>query len=310
MKKVVIYGNCHTTVIKDMLRLVDEFNKEYEIVDIMPIQNIKDPEYLNSISFLSCDVFVHQSIRVNNRYGEEYASENIIAKLKPECQVIAIPNVYHMPLCFFPNYSSEPEFLYRNGATNFFRDKIIDGLYKENAKINEIIKAYRDPNIFNKNQLWEQYNKFMEKLRLREKQWDIKVSEFIDSNKSEHQLFYDPNHPTNFFLAYITRKLLEILGISYINVDLESNEISRLDLYEMPICESVKKCFSMVYQEKEIRITGNKVKHKKMFLEEYIRQYTAMEWQNQSLNFVLRLKSKIRWIAYKIYNRAFVKFMK
>lgn len=303
MKKVVIYGNCHTTIIKELLRTSDEFNSNYIILDILPIQNIKDPKYLQNDAFHECDVFIHQSIWKKNRYGEEYASESIIAMLKPGCRVIAIPNVYHLPMCFFPNYSSKLEFCYKNGSTVFFRDSIIDELYRDNVSIRKIEKEYNRIDKFEEKNLKNQYDKFIQTVKKREVDWDIKVADFIDENKAKHRLFYDPNHPANYFFKYVTGKLLELLDIKFDKSKLESASVSKLDIYEMPICTSVKVCFNMVFEDGELRNTGNKVKRGRMFLREYIKQYISMEWQDSSLRIGLRLKSKCRWIVYKMYDR-------
>jgi hypothetical protein len=123
-----------------MLEANPEFNKHFYIYLTERIQNITDPKDLYQECYSQCDVFIHQSIRLNNRYGEDYASERIIARLKPGCKVIAIPNVYHLPLCFFPQYYDAHELknkAVKGGLTFFFRDSIIDthlnsvkGLYK------------------------------------------------------------------------------------------------------------------------------------------------------------------------------------
>ena len=302
MKRVVIYGNCHTTVIKEMLNSVPEFRNQYTITDTPPIQDIKNPTYLYSDIFTNCDIFIHQSIWEKNRYGKEFSSKSLISRLKPGCEVIAIPNVYHMPLCFFPNYSPAPEFLNRQGGTVFFRDLVIDELYSRNCSVKEIVKEYDRENLFPKHDLENRYLQFINKVRKREQDWDIKVSDFIDENKSEQRLFYDPNHPTNYFLAYVANELLSLLHIDSRYDSFNNTHVSKLDIFEMPICYSVKKTFSMTFSYEEMRSTGIKVKNEKMHLEEYIKQYIAMEWQNDSLKTLQRIKSFVRWSEYKAYN--------
>lgn len=302
-KKVVVYGNCHTESIIGLLKSVPEFNSQYEIIPTLAIQNIKDPKYLKGKCFTECDLFIHQSIWTKNRYGEEYASIKLIERLKPDCKIIAIPNVYHLPLCFFPNYSSKPEFTNRM-TTVFFRDEIIDKLILNHASPQSILYEYNKDNLFPADQLKQAFQIFMRKIEKREADWDIKVRDFIINNYTTHKLFHDPNHPTNYFFAYVVWKLLEIIDIKY-NFDLLLNvDIRELDSFEMPICNSVKKHFNMTFENKEMRITGNKVRRNRKFdLSEYIKQYISMEWQNEDLPFFLRIGYFIRWVGYKILSK-------
>jgi len=302
-RKVVIYGNCHTEAIISLLSQVNVFTDEYEIIPVLPIQNIKDPQYLQESCFRECDLFIHQSIWKKNRYGECYASESIIKNLKEGCRVISIPNVYHLPLCFFPNYSEDKEFVSRKGNTCFFRDRIIDSLSKEGLSSDEIYQKYIDVNLFDSEGVKEQFSRFIKKVEMRELQWDIKVSAFIKDNYKEHRLFHDPNHPTNYFFAYVVFELLKILGIEYDFSRLVSLKTRELDSFEMPICKSVKYILGMTYEDKEMRVTGIKMKKGIMNLYEYIDQYRMMEWQNMDLNILSRIKSFIKWSVYRVGNR-------
>lgn len=302
-KKVIVYGNCHTELIIAMLNTVPEFREKYEILPILAIQNIKDPQYLKSAPFKECDLFIHQSIWIKNRYGPEYASENIIRNLKEGCAVIAIPNVYHLPMCFFPNYSPKSEFTFRGGDTCFYRDSVIDPLYRKRVSLKEIERRYCSEGLFDAKKLDEAYEKFIGTVRMREKEWDIKVSAFIADNYRTHRLFYDPNHPTNYFFAYVVCKLLEILGIEYSEETLCQADVKKLDTFEMPVCAAVKKHFGLSFPEVELRISGAKVGKAQMDLKEYIKQYTAMEWQNKENPLDLRIRSKLLWGRYKLSDR-------
>ncbi len=302
-KKVIIYGNCHTETMIAMLNTVPAFRERYEVLPCLPIQNIKDPKYLKSAPFKECDIFIHQSIWIKNRYGPEYASENIIKNLKEGCEVIAIPNVYHLPLFLFPNYSPKPEFVFRRGNTCFYRDSVIDPLCRRRASLKDIEKRYLSEQLFDTAKLDEAYDKFISTVCMREKEWDIKVSGFIVDNFRTHQLFFDPNHPTNFFFAYVVCKLLEILGIEYSEEALRRSGVKKLDTSEMPVCPAVRKHFKLSYEEGELRTTGAKVGKARMDIKEYIRQYVSMEWQEKENPLAVRVKSWLMWGRYKLSDR-------
>lgn len=296
-KKVIVYGNCHTRMIKAMLRSSSQFNEQYEIIDIEMIQNIKDPSYLKSDIFKQCDVFLHQSIRLNNRYGEEYASENIISRLKTGCRVISIPNVYHLPLCFFPQFSEKHE-LKKNGTTHFFRDEIIDkiskGMFSRKKKIKE---AYLSDTYFNHDEIKKAFLGFIDKVKRRESDWDIKVSDFINANYKEHQLFFDPNHPTNFYFGYVSNQLLRII----LNEPERRDEVflveECLDAIEMPTCKSVQAALGLCWEKRTIRDHSRWARFSihKMTLDIYISRYIAFSWLGGDSVGFEKYVSIVRW---------------
>ena len=312
-KMVIVYGNCHTSIISQMLEANPAFNEKYYIYPTERIQNIKDPKDLYQDCYAHCDVFIHQSIRLNNRYGEEYASERIIARLKPSCKVIAIPNVYHLPLCFFPQYHDAPELKNKDVmhcTTFFFRDSIVDahlgsvrgllGLYKR-------VKAdYQNPLLFDNNGIIDSFNQFIDKVRKREEAWDIKVSQFIIEKYQQHQLFYDPNHPTNYFLSYIARELLNLLveGENFGVVELEIKET--LESIEFPICQSAVTALGLQWKETVIRRNNpiTRVTPCKMNLFWYTYQYFIFIWMAKDFPISLRIISKLLW-----YNNHLVFFI-
>lgn len=293
-KKVVIYGNCHAEAICKILSLVSGFTKKYELCPILPICNIKSEDYFKKKVFSECDIFIHQSIRLNNRYGEQYASEKIIKLLKHECEIIAIPNVYHMPICFFSQYSTKEEFK-RNGITYFFRDSIIDTLYKQGYSIKKIVEKY-NTNMLDESIINDDFKRFIAKVESREKDWDIKISKFITDNYKQHQLFFDPNHPTMYFLKYIAKCCMDILEVEYTEEEIDSISLQEACYYEMPICTTTKKGLGLNYGTKELRVGGNKLVPGKMFLKQYVQQYIAFEWQDKELNGLFRAKSKILYL--------------
>lgn len=275
-KTVVLYGNCHTGVVKMYLETCKEFNELYEIYPIKQIQEVTDASYFEQEIFKTCDVFIHQSIQENNRYGKEFSSANIISKLKADCKVIAIPNVYHLPVFLYPQYSEEKELRYDN-QTYFFRDKIIDSQVKNGVSAKRIAETYYDYE-YDKEEIIDGYNLFLEKVEKREKEWDIKVSDFIQENIQNERLFYEMNHPTNFFIKYCTVGVLEILLQGEFSIGEIENY--KMDTYEIPILNCVVKALGLNYSTdgKELRKSGVKILPGPIYIEDYVKQYIATIW--------------------------------
>lgn len=259
---------------------------------------------MNKSVFRNCDIFVHQAIRDNNRYGKEYASSQLIAKLKKGCRVIAIPNIYHLPMCFFPQYKEEKQLRWK-AETYFFRDSIIDNGLRQGVSFKKIDQIYHFQDALSETgfNFHEEFLHFIDEVRMREKDWDIPVSDFIIQNYRNHQLFYDPNHPTEFFLKYVASELTSILcnrecGEGEETID--DINVRALDTYEMPVMEAVKEQGKLLYKNSVIRNTGKKVVCKKMDVREYIVQYTSLIWTSHDYKRVLRIKSFILWVLLQI----------
>lgn len=117
------------------------------------------------------------------------------------------------------------------------------------------------------------YAAFLEKLKEREFEWDIKPSEFIVENIQKQQLFFDPVHPTNSFLAYVAMEVCRLLNIDIMGI--EARERMSLDSYEIPIYSSVHKALEFKYPPAAFirRYNGQKLRDVNMDLKEYVRQY-------------------------------------
>lgn len=308
-KIAILYGNCHMESLSECLNKHKAFTERYVIYPIMPIYMVKDESYFDDPIFKHCDLFIHQSIRKNNRYGGKFASENIIQSLKPECKVIAVPNLYHLPMCYFPQYTEEQELKHRIGQTVFFRDKIIDEQYKRGISAKKIGKMYYSTDCgITKEEVENLWRVFLAKVEQREADWDIKILDFIKRNKKE-MLFFDPNHPRPILIKYIAKELCNTLNI--ITDGIDNMNINLLDTYEMPICKSVIDYFDMnlSLMDVELRVSGLKIINKKINISEYVNQYTSYIWQEKKMPQIIKLKSFSKHILYFVY-RNFLKLIR
>lgn len=296
---VIIYGNCHTEAISDYLMLCPEFCEQYALYRIRPIHTIENSTYFNHPIFKHCDIFIHQSIRLKNRYGEAFASENVIKFLKPECKIISIPNVYQLPECFFPQYLRGNELKSRSGTTLFFRDSILDSYARKGIKWKKAYKLYITEKHFESNDLNKALNDFFEKVELREKDWDIKCLDYIKKNFKQFQLFYDPNHPTEQFIYYLAEEILKFLDIKF-DSTLRFAKVRSLSTYEMPILPEVKSYHGMTFEYKTMRLAGNKIKSSDMDIRSYVAQYLSCAWQIDGVSFQYRIMAICNFLILKV----------
>lgn len=285
-----------------ILNKIPQFTEKYEIYPIRFIQDIESPEYFSHPVFKYCDLFIHQSIQPQNRYGACYASANVIKILPPFCQVIAMPNVYGLPVCFFPQFRKGDEFKrkFPVKSTCFFRDSIIEDALKDGMGIKGILGRYMDGSLYPAGQIGKEYELFMEKIVKRERDWDIKVSGWIRQNIGNAQLFLDPNHPAPYFIQYLSLELLKLLGISCKEQDVMAVNAEALDAYEMPICRAVSDYFGFGYDicHKELRKTGTKLIPGRMGIRGYIFQYFCMVWKERAFPGHVRVKSFLMYCVF------------
>lgn len=101
-KIAIAYGNCHLEAIKKYLERHRGFDSTYGFYPFPMIQIWKNSKENLMDVLRRCALFIHQSIRKDNGYGEKYASEYLLQHIPKTCEVIAVPNLYGLPKYLFP----------------------------------------------------------------------------------------------------------------------------------------------------------------------------------------------------------------
>lgn len=186
-----------------------------------------------------------------------------------------MPNLYRLPKFLFPQIEA-----YSNGIKrefyNFFpfKDKFIDKCYKDKS-IEEISSIVRDESLILHNLINDEFVEFIDKVRDRELEWDIKIADFLIENISKAQLFYDPGHPTPLVINYIAKGILSRVFDEKITIDNITDFY--LDVHEVPVYSAVSAALKFEWNKSVYRKHGSvntlKLNDKPLDLNEYIRQY-------------------------------------
>ena len=214
-KTVMINGNCYVKAISLCLNSNAEFSKKYYIYDAVPVceKDMKQTEPLMK----NCDVCIGQDIRVNNPFGEQCSDQYITQRLKPDCKKIVMPNLVGMGKMLYVQWDSCFNDKNTDVAIKYgefpFSDRNIDKKYKEGCSIDEIVSLIESGHSFSEEEIDDIFVASVEKYREREKNWDIKVVDYILDSFKDHQMFYDPYHPTNALYEYISKEILKLLDI-------------------------------------------------------------------------------------------------
>ena len=272
IKKVVIINmNCYGSIITQFLNSSKLFKKTYYIHKIPLIQENEDG-YISENLLKHCDVYIHQDIREDNKFGYRLSDDYINKKLKTECINITVPNLVGFGKIFYPqgawNDIRNDRKKYKDGLFPY-SDKRIDDLLLKKMGEREIIQDILTNNYYNNNYIVDNFNSIVKKFRIREENWDVKIIDYILSNYQKKQMFYDINHPVNEIIEVIAREVLKILNIDDDNIYCKSN----LGNYEMYMYPEVKKTLKLEYDIKEIRKKSPHKLSDTMGLYEYVKQY-------------------------------------
>ncbi len=82
----------------------------------------------------------------------------------------------------------------------------------------------------------------MEKLFQRNKNWDIKIADFIKNNYKKLPLFVDPDHPSKYLMHEIGKRIAEILNLNDIDQHLEYESCLGIPT---PVIPCVRKFFGL-----------------------------------------------------------------
>lgn len=279
-KIAVIHGNCHTGVIKKYLENSKLFSNKYFIIQIPPIHKFKNA-CIDERILENCDLFIYQYSPIDNKFGYQLSSEYILDLLSNKCICINIPNLRCKGSNFlFPQIINNSNINSLNDNIAYrhfpFSDDNIDSMIEENKSIKEIINLLKSESFYSKNYILEHFDKNLGVLKEKDKKFQVKIVDFIENNYNKFLTYYDVAHPTNIVLKEIGRRVLRLLDL-YSSDDydkIELDEITNLDIYQIPIYPSVAKHLDLKFDTNLIRKhhslgCNNRV----LDFEGYIREY-------------------------------------
>lgn len=250
-KIAVTYGNCHMAAVQAYLERHKAFSLEYGFYPFPPIYEIKNfkNDYYGILR--RCELFIHQSVRKNNVYGEEYSSESILRHLNKKCEVIAIPNLYGRSKYLFPQLITGKDWQVGSFCP-YFIDRNIALWIKEGRRIEEIKKYIFIGGVYKKKEIIDLWEHFVQEIEIREQEWNIKILDYILSNQREKKIFCDINHITSETAHEIANRLL-----SHMNYDKQDFfEIPMMDDLEAFVYADVKEALELEFEERRIRKWG------------------------------------------------------
>jgi hypothetical protein len=212
--------------------------------------------------------------------GEEFGTDRLRDFLPAKCDCVQIPNLYELGYGFFPQnylFEASPHFINKNNppfkgderGLFVHGDYVLDGMLDKS--INEVVERVNRIDLIDREKILFMFDKYIEKIRDREKRWDIQIADYIMNEYKNKQMFNDFGHPSNNVIKKMSRNLLKYIGIEDDLKDFKM--IYELDEYEDPIYPCVKEILGLKYQKKYLREQSDKKLVEKMTFEEYVREY-------------------------------------
>lgn len=271
---VLLHGNCHMEILKYFLSSSEEFSEKYSFYPFPFLVSSANDFNVNTEVFYSIDLWIHEDIRDDNMFGYKVSDSYIRKNISPDTKEIIVPHLYGVGKLLFPQsiFLNKGNESINDGIDTdgifLYGDKVIEKCISEGMKIDEIISFCKSDNAFIREDIISNFEDCIDKIKEREKSWDIKISKFILDNYQRYKLFYDPGHPTNCIMKYIALMILKKLNIEcdYVKCD------KCMDAHEKPIYPMVKKVLKINFLDDNIRVTGKKL-CEKMNFEEFIIEY-------------------------------------
>lgn len=273
-KMVYLHGNCHMAIIKEALLSSYCFNCDYYIYPghwVCEMPNNRIPTNICK----NIDVWIHENIRNNNMFGYGVSDEWVRNNIGFNSIDICIPNLFGLGYGFFPQTISGNNYnkpiSNGNDKNGIFPhgDSVIDECIKKQMKIDDVVRFCNSESPFDKEKIISNFELYMEKIKNREKDCNIKIYDYIKDNYKKRKIFYDVGHPSTELLLEISGEILKLLGITD-----KCTAKGQLDDHETPIYPCVISALGLKYGNNELRKsdTGKKLSQKMNF-EEYIKEY-------------------------------------
>ena len=263
-KCALIFGNCQTIFLQRMFLRHMNFSREYFFIQIPAIHLLTENTSRLIFGggghiFQICDLIISQQIK-DSEFRVAPSSTFIMKFLKYGTKIVWIPNIYFDG--YFPQVAKKriSEIEGKIKSEQFpYPDHILDQIMcesKVNPDIDKILDRISSPDFLSREEIQLGIDESLAELKNREWICDVKISDYIEDNFRDKQIFYTTNHPFAFVMFELMRRVLKFIGMrsdNFINrrdlVD-EQNQTFSIIGFNIPIYPSVQKFFDFRECEK------------------------------------------------------------
>lgn len=264
MRKLIIYGNCQSAAVYEVLRKVPAITQRWQVVHHQLWASGEELER-NLADFEDCDILLRQELR-------NWRTHPKAATLDPTVRVIAYPFCYFAALWPFDGHQNrnDPGWKNLDGEAQFaFTDSLLGRLRTEIADPVERFERYRTLDVDGLPDIARYAEMEQARLLRDDKRLGYTVGRYIVENYRSERLFHAITHPSR---ALLIRLLHDILAKMEIEVeDLTALVLDYLEYFQVPVHPEVAHALGLTWVVPDSRY----IFHKREMLtwEEYFRRY-------------------------------------
>ncbi len=191
----LIHANCQGEPLMDLLAAHPDFSRDFTLRHYVNYARQPVPD----ADLADCRLFLYQ--RLGASWGG-LASDVLLAKLSPRAKNICLPNLFF--LGYWPFWYSGTPFVYP--------DRFLDTLLNKGLSDREIMHIYLHTDPARYFDLEDIFRKSVAREKEKERAWDIRLTEFIQSRFRDEPLFYTFNHPGKTLCLMVAEAVLERQG--------------------------------------------------------------------------------------------------
>lgn len=220
-KGIGIYSNCQGQIIEYFLKTIFTECSFHYFENFSMISNAKIGVKKYKEQLRNCDIFIYQPINQKGYGGFNTIDEGIFQYLKKGVIKISFPYIYNNSLWDLKKIltrDNQSAIWKLNGGIKtriweINNKEVIENIIEKNPDIslNKLIEMYKTNKIDFKYK--ERYEKSLNILKEKEKDCDVKVSDYIEENIYKKRLFFTFNHPCNSVIIHCVNQILNLLGV-------------------------------------------------------------------------------------------------
>lgn len=126
-------------------------------------------------------------------------------------------------------------------------------MYEQGKGIDDIVDMIQNKDVYSSEMILENFENEIHKLQERERECDIKISDYILDNYQKQQTFYDHNHPAKDVIMEKGRRILKVLGIEIDESVTTMDRKSIVDGGELFLYGCVRRALGIQYKQLYIK---------------------------------------------------------
>ncbi|MFW5734563.1 MAG: WcbI family polysaccharide biosynthesis putative acetyltransferase [Oceanidesulfovibrio sp.] len=201
----ILHANCQGDPLAWLLERHPAFAERYELRRY--VNYLREPVPAAELGLAA--LLIHQQL---GPQWNELSSANLRGQLSKNATAICMPNL--MCRTYWPFWESKPGIDFSDSFLNALQDR---GLSKAEIMY---IACSTDLARYHDVQALAEHSMAIE--RDKEKNWDVKLTERIQTGYTQRQLFTTINHPGRELCVSIARELLDLLGLEAPSPELEA----------------------------------------------------------------------------------------